>query len=202
MFSLHSYLIFCGIYALAIAVPGPDIVATVARALGGGFRASIPAALGIAAGHWLLMSLSAFGLAVVAQAMGSFFMLVKYAGAAYLCWLGYKYWTAPVADEAAIMPLSARNGFLGQLALGLGNPKAIAFFLALLPSVIDLHALSFTSYAALSAATWIMFPVIGLTYAALAARVRVYLTSRRARRNINRTAAVAMVGAGAGVAMA
>lgn len=202
MLSWHSYLVFCMIYAAAIAVPGPDIVATVARALGGGFRASIPAAFGIAAGHWFLMSLSVFGLTLVAQVMGTFFLAVKYAGAAYLLWLAYKYWTAPVHAEPEIDAASLRNGFFGQLALGLGNPKAIVFFLALLPSIIDMRHVSFTGYAALSAATWILFPAIGLIYAALAARVRTYLTSLRARRNINRTAAVAMAGAGATVAVA
>lgn len=202
MLSWNSYLIFCAIYAAAIAVPGPDIVATVARALSGGFKASIPAAFGIAAGHWILMSLSAFGLALVAHAMGTFFLIVKYAGAAYLLWLAVKYWTAPVHATPEIDAASLRNGFFGQLALGLGNPKAIAFFMALLPSVVNVHHLNATGYLALSAATWILFPAIGLVYAALAARVRVYLTSLRARRNINRTAAVAMAGAGVTVAAA
>ena len=51
MLPLHSYLFYCGLYAIAIAVPGPGIVAIVARALGSGFRATIPAAIGTAAGR-------------------------------------------------------------------------------------------------------------------------------------------------------
>ena len=201
MISLHGYLIYCGLYAIAIAVPGPGVVAIVARALGSGFRATIPAAVGTALGDWIWMTLSAFGLAIVAQAMGQFFLVVKLAGAAYLLYLGYKYWTAQVTDLAEIVPASARQSFLSQLSLTLGNPKAMAFFLALLPTVVDLKTLNAAGYAELSAATAVLIPAIMLSYAALASRVRALLTSRRARKGINRTAAVVMVGAGVGVAV-
>ena len=84
MIPLHSLLIYCGIYAIAIAVPGPGIVAIVARALGSGFRSTIPAVIGNTVGDLILMTLSAFGLALVAQAMGHLFLIVKIAGALYL----------------------------------------------------------------------------------------------------------------------
>ena len=101
MLSLHSYLLYCGLYAIAIAVPGPGIVAIVARALGSGFRATIPAAIGTAVGDLVWVTLSALGMAFVAHAMGQFFLIVKLAGAAYLLYLGYKYWTAPIAEPSA-----------------------------------------------------------------------------------------------------
>lgn len=200
MLSWHSFLIYCGVYAIAIAVPGPGIVAIVARALGGGFRSTLPAIAGTAVGDWLLMTLSAFGLALVAKAMGGLFLAVKLAGAAYLIYLAYKYWTARV-DETLDAPPTARSGFFAQLALTLGNPKAIAFFVALLPTVVDLHALRLAGYAQLSAATFVLIPLITVTYAALSARVRGLLSNARARRGINRTAAVIMAGAGVGVAV-
>lgn len=199
--SLHAYLLYCALYAAAIAVPGPGIVAIVARALGSGFRATIPAAVGTAVGDWILMTLCAFGLAVVAKAMGSLFLIVKLAGAAYLVYLGYRYWTAKVAEPADVVPVSARQSFLSQLSLTIGNPKAIAFFVALLPTVVDLRALSALAYLELSAATFVLIPLIVLAYAALASRVRALLASRRARKTINRTAAAVLVGAGVGVAL-
>ncbi len=201
MLSLHSYLIYCGLYALAIAIPGPGVVAIIARALQSGFRATIPAAIGTAVGDWALMSLSALGLAVLAESMGRLFLVVKLAGAAYLFYLGYKYWNAKIEDEpSSVVPDSARQGFLSQLSLTLGNPKAIAFFVALLPAVVDLNHLSFVGYLQLSLATFLLIPGITLTYAGLAARVRTFITSRRAQRGINKTAAVVMVAAGIGVA--
>ena len=68
MIPLHSFLFYCGLYALAIAMPGPGVIAIVASALGSGFRSTIPATLGILAGDLILMTLSAFGLALVATA--------------------------------------------------------------------------------------------------------------------------------------
>jgi threonine/homoserine/homoserine lactone efflux protein len=201
MLSLHAYLLYCGLYAIAIAVPGPGIVAIVARALGSGFRATIPAAIGTAVGDLILMSLSAFGLALIAQAMGGLFLIVKLLGAAYLVYLGYKYWTAPVADMETVVPASARQGFLAQMSLTLGNPKAIAFFVALLPTVVDLGRLNIFGYLQLCAATFVLIPTITLSYAALASRVRGFLASRRARGRLNKGAAVIMVGAGVGVAV-
>ena len=201
MLSLHSYLLYCGLYAVAIAVPGPGIIAIVARALGSGFRATIPAAIGTAAGDLILMSLSAFGLALVAQAMGGLFLIVKLMGAAYLVYLGYRYWTAPVADLETVVPASARQGFLAQMSLTLSNPKAIAFFVALLPTVVDLGRLNLFGYLQLCAATFVLIPTITLSYAALASRVRGFLASRRARGRLNKGAAVIMVGAGVGVAV-
>ena len=201
MLSLHSYLLYCGLYAVAIAVPGPGIIAIVARALGSGFRATIPAALGTVAGDWVWVTMSAFGLAFLAHAMGNLFLIVKLAGAAYLVWLGYRYWRTPVADLPEIVPESARRGFLSQFSLTLGNPKAIAFFVALLPTVVDLKALNAVGYLQLLAATAVLIPAIMLSYAALASRVRGFLASRKARSRLNKSAAVIMVGAGVGVAV-
>jgi threonine/homoserine/homoserine lactone efflux protein len=201
MLSLHAYLIYCGLYAIAIAVPGPGIIAIVARALGSGFRATIPAAIGTAVGDLIWVTLSAFGLALVAQAMGSLFMIVKLAGAAYLLYLGYRYWTAPVAGLETVAPASAHQSFLSQMSLTLGNPKAIAFFVALLPTVVDLKVLNVFGYLQLCAATMVLIPAITLSYAALASRVRGFLASKKARGRLNKGAAVVMVGAGVGVAV-
>jgi threonine/homoserine/homoserine lactone efflux protein len=200
MISLHAYALYCALYAIAIAVPGPGVVAILARALHSGFRSTIPAVIGTALGDWTLMSLSAVGLAGLAHSMGKLFLLVRLAGAAYLLYLGYKYWTASVTDEADVVPRSARREFLSQLTLTLGNPKAIVFFAALLPAAVDLRQLQLAGYLQLSVATFILIPAITLTYAALASRVRTVLTSRSARRRINKAAALVMVGAGVGVA--
>jgi len=200
MISLHTYLIYFSLYAVAVAIPGPGILAIVARALGNGLRATIPAVLGNTLGDLILMSLSAFGLAVVAREMGSLFLVVKLAGAAYLIWLGYKYWTAPVAD-LQVVPAKARQGFIAQLMLTLSNPKGLVFFLALMPSVIDLNRLNLAGYAQLCTVTLILIPAIELAYAALASQVRTFLAGATARKRLNKGAAAVMIGAGIGVAV-
>jgi len=201
MLSLHSYLIYCTLYAICIAVPGPGVVAMVARALGSGFRSTLPAAVGTLIGDLVWMTLSAFGLAAIAAAMGAWFLAVKYAGALYLVYMGYKYWTAEVTEMPVIVPASASQSFFSQLSVTLGNPKAMGFFLAVFPQVVDLKHLNMAGYLQLVLATAVLIPSIMLAYAGLAAQVREFLTSRRARKGINRTAAVIMVGAGALVAV-
>ena len=196
MIPLHSYLLYCSLYAVAIAVPGPGVIAIVARALGSGFRSVIPGALGILAGDLCLMSLSAFGLALVAQAMGQLFLIVKIAGGLYLFYLAYKYWTAKVEDQGEVVPQSAGRGFLAYWGLTLSNPKAIAFFVALLPVAVNPQRLNAIGYLQLCCATFVLIPAITLGYAALASQLSRFVASRKARMRINKGAGAVMAGAG------
>ena len=196
MIPLHSYLIYCGLYAVTIAVPGPGVIAIVARALGSGFRSVLPGAAGILAGDLILMSLSAFGLALVAQAMGQLFLIVKIAGGLYLLYLGYKYWTAEVPESGEVVPQSSGRGVVAYLGLTLGNPKAIAFFVALLPVAVNPRELNLIGYLQLVAATFVLIPAITLGYAALAAQLSRFVASKKARKRINKGAGAVMAGAG------
>jgi threonine/homoserine/homoserine lactone efflux protein len=196
MIPLHNFLLYCTLYAVAIAVPGPGIISIVARALNSGFRATVPACLGIMVGDLILMTLSAFGLALIAQAMGEMFQIVKIAGGLYLLFLAYKYWTAKVAEASDVIPDSAGRGFLTQMGITLSNPKAIAFFVALQPTAIDLGKLTFSGYLELVGATLVLIPAITMGYAALAARLKNLVASVKARRRLNQGAGMVMAGAG------
>jgi threonine/homoserine/homoserine lactone efflux protein len=197
---LHSLALYFGLYAIAVAVPGPGIFAIIARALGGGFRATVPAVIGNTLGDLVVMTLSALGLAVIAREMGELFYIVKLAGAAYLIYLGYKFWTTPVT-HTSVAPSSARQGFVSQLLLTLGNPKCLVMFVALMPSVIDLGSLKFEGYAQLCLCTLVLIPAIEFSYAALASQARRFLTGVVARKRMNKGAGAIMIGAGVGVAV-
>lgn len=201
MLTTHALLIFAAVYAAAVATPGPGIVALIARALGGGFWSAVPMVFGMAVGDLALMTLSAFGLALVAQAMGDLFLLVKLAGAGYLIHLGYKYWTAPVAETVSTESARAARGFLSQLALTLGNPKAIGFFVALLPTLIDLKTLSAAGFVEMCLMPITILPAICFVYMALASSVRGWFQSAAARRRMNKGAGTIMIGAGVAVAV-
>jgi threonine/homoserine/homoserine lactone efflux protein len=197
MIAWHSFLLYCGLYAVAIATPGPAVIAIVARALSSGFRSAVPGSLGILVGDLILMTLSALGLAMVAKAMGQWFLIVKIAGALYLLYLGYKYWTAEVPEHGEAVTQSASRGFLAYLGLTLGNPKAIAFFVALLPLAVNPRALNLIGYLQLCIATFVLIPAITLGYAALAAQLSRFVASRKARKRINKGAGAVMAGASA-----
>jgi len=196
MIPLHNYLLYCTLYATAIATPGPGIFSIVARALGSGFKATVPACLGVTVGDLILMTITAFGMSLIAQAMGQLFLIIKLAGGLYLIFLGYKYWTAPVSEQMEIPAESASRGFLTQLGITLSNPKAIAFFVALQPTAIDLSKLTFLGYLELVAATLVLIPAITMGYAAMAARLKEFVASVKARRRINKGAGIVMAGAG------
>jgi len=200
MIPLHNLLLYAGVYALVIALPGPNVIAIAARALAGGFAAAIPAAFGTALGDIVLMSLSVFGLELVAKASGELFFAVKIAGVVYLLWLGVKYWNAPV-ETLDVRVSSPRQGFFSQLAVTAGNPKGMAFFFALLPTMVDLAHINLAGYLELVAATFILIPAITLTYAALAARTRGLLVGETARRRLNKSAGAIIIGAALGIAV-
>jgi threonine/homoserine/homoserine lactone efflux protein len=190
------------VFVLGIT-PGPAVVAVTARALASGLRPAFAFHLGVVAGDLTLMALAIFGLAAVAQALGPWFILVRIAGGLYLVWLGVRLWMA-VPQEPGLQPAPTNGAFwrnaLGGFALTLGNPKAIVFYAAFLPTFVDLAHLTALDIAILAAVVAGVLTVTNMTYGMLAARARALFKSRRAMRNFNRAAGTLMVGAGAAVA--
>jgi threonine/homoserine/homoserine lactone efflux protein len=199
---LYGFLVFCGVYAMATFSPGPAVAAIVARTLAVGLTRTTPFILGIVAGDLVWFALVALGLAALAQNFQPLFLVIKYAGVAYLLYLAFKLWTAP-ADAPKEAPQARGEGwklFLGGLALTMGNAKVMVFFVSILPLVVDLAAitpalaaeLALTMMAILSAAMW--------TYALAASRARRLITSPRAMRFVNRGTGAVMAGAAVAVA--
>jgi threonine/homoserine/homoserine lactone efflux protein len=200
--TLTGFLTYSAALALAVAVPGPGIVAMVARGLGSGFRAALPMTLGIALGDLVYLTAAVLGLAYVAQTFGLIFMGFKYAGAGYLAYLAYKFWTSGAGMEK----VEARRAegpfvsFISGLMVTLGNPKVMVFYLALLPAIIDLSTVTLNDYLALMALTSAILLLILLPYLALAARTRALLQTPVALRRISRTAACFLGGAALAIA--
>ena len=201
--TLTSTLAFIvAVFVLGIT-PGPAVVAVTARALASGLRPAFAFHLGVVAGDLVLMTLAIFGLAAVAQALGPWFVVVRVAGGLYLIWLGIRLWMAvpqePGLQQAAPGAAFRRNA-LGGFVLTLGNPKAIVFYAAFLPTFVDLAHLTRTDIAILAAVVAGVLTVTNMTYGLLAARARMLFKSRRAMRNFNRAGGTLMIGAGAAVA--
>lgn len=187
------------------ATPGPAVAATIARGLTTGFWSAAALHLGVVIGDLVLLSLAIFGMAAVAQAMGELFFVVKIVGAAYLVWLGWTLWTAEPIDRAAPATQAAptrqtSKNVLAGLVITLGNPKAIIFYAAFLPTFVDLTQVSVGDIAIIAAVVVVVLTITNLTYAALATRARNLLRSPSALRALNRAAGTMMVGAGIAVA--
>lgn len=192
---------FAAALAVAAAIPGPGIAAVVARALGTGFRPALPMIFGLILGDLVYLSAAALGLGVIATQFGTLFMVVRWAGAAYLVYLAIRLFLAHPEAEALPMKGPKRAGpFLAGLLVTLGNPKVILFYLALLPTIVDLGGL--TALGFLEMTIVVAFVVSGVVcgYAALAARARSLFENPRARRILNRVAGTTMMGAAAAIA--
>lgn len=195
--TLASFLAYAAALAIAAAIPGPGVTALVGRALGAGFLRTMPMLAGLVLGDLTYLFLAVAGLAVVAKTFAGLFVAVKFAGAAYLAWLAYRFWTSGITVSQVEASRGRREGFasfLAGLTLTLGNPKTIVFYLALAPAVIDLHAVDPAAFAVLAAITVAVLYVVLLPYVALAARARSAMRDVRALRIVNRFAAAAMAG--------
>ena len=203
--SWYGLLGFVAVYFLAVASPGPGVAAVIARSLANGTRGAPAFLAGFLVGDLIWFAFAATGLTALAQSAQPVFIVVKYAGAAYLLFLAYKLWTAPAAALSDVRP-DMDSGqkplqlFLGSLALTLANPKTMVFFVALLPTVVPLERLTWLDFVEMVAAICILVPATLGAYVVAAARARRVFKSATAVRRINRGTGAAMACAAVAVA--
>ncbi len=200
--TLYGLALYCLVYTLAVASPGPGVAAVVARSLARGARGAPAFIAGFLVGDLIWLTVAATGLAALAQTAYVVFAAVKYAGAAYLLYLVWRMWTAPAKEIDSEEVESSQQPprlFLGSLMLTLGNPKTMVFFLALLPTVVRLEDLSLTGLLAIAAASAILLPLVLGAYVVAAVRARQLLQSPRAVRLVNRGSATVIAGAAVAV---
>lgn len=187
-------------YALALFVvaliPGPGITALVARALGTTFTESLAMAVGISLGDLVFLTAVVLGLSVVAQTFGFVFLVIKYAGAAYLAWMAYKIWTSGIVrtDIKVASRASAFQAMMSGLFVTLGNPKAMLFYLALVPTIVDITKVTFTDYVILILVSMGVLLIVTIPYIALAAKARDLLRHPAALKRLNRASATFLAG--------
>ena len=200
--TLASLAIFAGALLVAAGSPGPSIAALIARVLTRGPRDVFPFLAAMWVGEAVWLSLAVLGLAAIAETFHYLFVAIKWIGVAYLLYLAWKMWTAPVDAEGDALPEAGSAGklFFAGLTVTLGNPKIMMFYVALLPTIIDLNAVTLTGWAELVAVMLAVLIVVDLAWVLFAAKARQFLRSPRAVRIANRTSAGLMAGAAAAVA--
>jgi len=158
---LHQLLLFIGAGILLNLTPGPDVLYIVTNSLRSGARAGVVAALGINAGCFVHIFAAALGVSALLAASATAFTVLKWAGAAYLVWIGAKLLFAKstavrtdLAEVARAQPaLPMRSVFLGGFWTNVLNPKVAIFFLAFVPQFIPAEvehkALAFIAFGSL-----------------------------------------------------
>lgn len=201
------FLAFALASLVLIVIPGPSVLFTVGRALSVGRRGALRSLVGNAFGCYLQIVAVAVGIGALVERSGELYLAIKYAGAAYLIYVGVQAFRhrRAVADAlAAAVPQQrgARRQFVDGLLVGASNPKTIVFFTAVMPQFVDRGSGSVPAQLLILGA---LFPVIAIAcdsvWAFAAGTARSWL-SRSPRRlaAIGGAGGVAIIGLGVTVA--
>jgi threonine/homoserine/homoserine lactone efflux protein len=200
--SLHVYLAFVAACIALALLPGPVVTLMIGNGLRYGTRAALTNILGVQAGLAIVIGIVAVGLTSLMATMGYWFDWVRFAGAAYLVWLGIKLIRFPVEGLTADAPPPPPRGgfFLQGFVVLLSNPKVLVFFGAFIPQFMDMNR-DHVSQVTLLGVTFMV--IAGLTdglYALLAGRARTFFSARRTRL-VSRISGGFMIGGGIWLAL-
>ncbi|MBZ9661097.1 LysE family translocator [Mesorhizobium sp. ESP-6-4] len=200
--TMTAFLAYCVAISLAAATPGPAMFAVITNGLSRGFLRAFIAGMGVAAGDAVLVTLALLGLVALAQTFEWIFLLLKYAGAAYLVFLGIRMWRAAAQkpdDSRQTQARLSRSFFLGA-SIALGNPKAILFHASIMPLILNLDTMTFADgLLVVLVVVSVNIITMGL-YAAMAGRAAGWFKTPKRMRLMNRLAGGAMIGTGALIA--
>jgi homoserine/homoserine lactone efflux protein len=181
---------FIATFAISLS-PGPGAIAAMGAGLNHGFRRGQVMAFGLALGVWTQLLVVGVGLGALLATSALAFSVVKWAGAAYLVWLGVQQWRSPVspisapaaadgpAREAGVQPHLRRQLFLRGWTVNALNPKGTVFLLAVMPQFLDVAQPLLPQYLVIGATFGAVECTVMSGYVALAARVLRLLRSPR-----------------------
>ncbi len=189
-----------GLYAFALFVlfltPGPVWVALIARAVSGGFHAAWPLALGVVVGDVLWPLLAIFGVSYLVSIYADFLTVLRYVGAVVFVIMGaalIRHANVSLATNNRLTKPGMLAGFLAGVLVILGNPKAVLFYMGILPGFFDLSQITWIDIAAICTLSMIV-PLIGnLILAASIDRARKFLASPEAVRRTNIIAGILLI---------
>ena len=181
--SIESYLAYCLACAALIVVPGPTVTVIIANSLRHGVRAGLLNVAGTQAGLVVWLSIAVFGLASAIAIMGFWFDVLKYAGAAYLVWLGLKLLMSKgeLMSPERVAPPPAGGFFLQGFVVILSNPKMLLLFGALIPQFITPGADFVRQLIFLGLTFMVLATILDGAYAVAAGRLGGWLSKSRVR---------------------
>ena len=199
--SIELYLAFVAASVALALLPGPIVTLVIANGLRHGTRAALTNIAGVQAGVAIVIGIVAIGLTSLMATMGYWFDWVRFAGAAYLVWLGIRLIREPVAGVEAEAPPPPRGGFFLQgFLVALSNPKLLVFFGAFIPQFMDLRQDHLSQVALLGVTFMVIAALTDATYALLAGRVRRFFSAQRTR-TLSRVSGGFMIGGGIWLAL-
>ena len=160
------------------AIPSISVLAVTARSASSGFVHGVFTTIGIVLGDIIFILIAIFGLSILAESMGSFFVLIKYLGGTYLIWLGISLWRSkPLNTETeSTIETSLLSSFLTGFFITLGDQKAILFYLGFFPAFLDLSTLSFADTSIIIMIAIMTVGGVKLCYAFMASRSKLFIS--------------------------
>ena len=143
MFPIPNFYLFLSASIMINLAPGPDMLYTAARSLSQGTKAGVLSAVGICAGCLFHISAAVFGLSAIIESSVLVFSIIKFAGAAYLIYLGLRAFIKSRRLDNGLKNLpavSSKRIFFQGMLTNILNPKVAIFFLSFLPQFIDPHS--------------------------------------------------------------
>ena len=200
--SIELYLAFLAACTALALLPGPIVTLVIANGLRHGTRAALTNIAGVQAGVAIVIGIVAIGLTSLMATMGFWFDWVRFAGAAYLVWLGIRLIRFPVEGvDIDAQPKPPRGGFFLQgFLVALSNPKLLVFFGAFIPQFVDLSQDHLSQVTQLGVTFMVIAALTDATYALLAGRVRRFFSARRTR-TLSRVSGSFMIGGGIWLAL-
>ncbi|OYX41613.1 MAG: lysine transporter LysE [Rhodobacterales bacterium 32-67-9] len=197
--SMGAVLLYLGALGILWVTPGPVWVAITARALTGGFAGAWPLALGVTLGDLVWPLVAIFGLSWIVDQWGLFMTAMRYVAAAIFVLMGgllIRHAGQPVSTDGRLTRPGRWAGFSAGVAAILGNPKAILFYMGVLPGFFDLRHVTGPDIAVIAAASMTV-PLVGnLFLAALVSQARGVLKSPSALWRINVVAGGLLIAVG------
>ncbi|MEM8878185.1 MAG: LysE family transporter [Pseudomonadota bacterium] len=198
---IELIIAFSLVFLFDSLAPGPAVAAVVAKGATTGAKRTAPFIVGLVIGELIFFALALAGLAALAATMGPLFAIIKWAGIGYLLFLAVRMWTAPPVKVSRTAPNGEGLKLLGVgTLLPLGNPMTIGFYLALLPTVLDVSTISMLAALEMAFIIMTVWGAVLFAYAAAADRASGLISTPNAQKWLNRTAAGAMVGAAGSIA--
>jgi len=196
--SWGSYAMACFVLSL---IPGPSVLLIIGQALSLGMRGAMACLAGALLGGLGLILGALAGLGAVLASSAVLFQAIKWAGIAYLLWLGVTQLRlarrTKVAPNDAPAPQSVKGSFRSGFLTALLNPKSLVFYLAFLSQFLDPAHSTWVSYVQLIVTSIVIAGISLLAYALLAERLRQRLTSPKAQRRIKMATGGLYLGGGA-----
>lgn len=197
--TIQQLALYAGALFILFMTPGPVWVALMARAMSGGFRAAWPLALGVVVGDVMWSVLAILGVSWIVSQYAGFLDLMRYVASVTFLFMGYmviRNADKSIASDSRLTRPGVIAGFVAGLAVIIGNPKAILFYMGMLPGFFDLSQLNVADIVAIGALSAIV-PLIGnLIMGAFIGKVRALLTSPRTLKRMNLTAGWLLVAVG------